>query len=48
MITSITNDRVQYVSLLQTQRRARRKANQFVIEGVKLSVEALDNNAPVD
>jgi RNA methyltransferase, TrmH family len=41
MITSIHNPKIQAIRKLQTQTRARRDERKFVIEGVRLSEEAL-------
>jgi TrmH family RNA methyltransferase len=41
MITSIQNPKIQTIRKLQTQARARRDEQKFVIEGVRLSEEAL-------
>jgi RNA methyltransferase, TrmH family len=41
MITSVHNPKVQAIRKLQTQSRARRDEHKFVIEGVRLSEEAL-------
>ena len=41
MITSTRNPKVQWVRSLQSQAKARRQANAFVIEGVRLVEEAL-------
>ena len=48
MLTSLANDRVKLVRALQSQRKAREKEGQFVVEGVRLVEEALKANAPVD
>ena len=48
MITSETNDRVKQVAALQSRRHARRKANRFVVEGVRLVGEAVLTQAPVE
>ncbi len=48
MITSETNDRVKQVAALQSRRHARRKANRFVVEGVRLVGEAVLAQAPVE
>ncbi|MBN2148224.1 MAG: RNA methyltransferase [Anaerolineales bacterium] len=41
MITSTHNARIQHIRRLQSQRRARREAGAFVVEGVRLVEEAL-------
>ncbi len=41
MITSLANDRVKRVRMLQAQRRARLREERFVIEGVRLVEEAV-------
>ena len=41
MITSIHNPKIQAIRKLQTQVRARREEQKFVIEGVRLAEEAL-------
>ncbi|MBI3244477.1 MAG: RNA methyltransferase [Chloroflexi bacterium] len=48
MLTSLANDRVKLVRALQSQRKAREKEGQFVVEGARLVEEALRANAPVD
>lgn len=48
MITSTTNSRIKHVIGLQSRRHARRKANQFVIEGVRLIREAAVTSVPVE
>ncbi len=47
MITSLQNPRLQLVRKLQSQAKARRMANAFVIEGVRLCEEALQAAWPV-
>ncbi|NDJ54017.1 MAG: RNA methyltransferase [Chloroflexi bacterium] len=47
MITSLSNDRVKRVRALQSRRSARRKVNQFVIEGSRLLDEAVKANIPI-
>ena len=42
MITSSHNPRLQWVRLLQSQAQARREAQAFIAEGVRLSEEALE------
>ena len=42
MITSLQNPRIQHVRRLQAQVRARREAAECVVEGVRLSEEALE------
>ena len=41
MITSVHNPKVQAIRKLQTQAKARREGQAFVIEGVRLAEEAL-------
>jgi TrmH family RNA methyltransferase len=48
MITSTTNDKVKSVRSLQSQRRARHKANRFVLEGTNLISEALAAGSPIE
>ncbi|MGF1507724.1 MAG: RNA methyltransferase [Chloroflexi bacterium] len=47
-ITSTANDNIKHVRALQAKSRARRNANQFVIEGVNLLEEALETGTPID
>jgi len=47
MITSLQNPRIQLVRKLQSQAKARRAANAFVVEGVRLCEEALQSAWPV-
>lgn len=44
MITSTKNDKIKHIRALQGRTKARREANQFVVEGVRLAEEALAAN----
>ena len=45
VISSARNSRVKHVKQLQSRGKARRKATQIVLEGVRLIADALDNKA---
>ncbi len=47
MITSTSNDRIKHIRALQARRSARRKANQYVIEGPNLLREAIATGTEV-
>jgi len=46
MISSITNPKIKLVRALQRQRRAREKERLFVIEGLRLAIEAAEARLP--
>lgn len=48
MITSLSNERVKRVRLLQAQRRARLRQGRFVIEGIRLIEEAVLAATPLE
>jgi TrmH family RNA methyltransferase len=48
MITSTSNARVKHIRALQTKRQARREAQAFVIEGVRIAREAVLAQVPVE
>lgn len=48
MITSLSNPKIQQVRALQKHTKERRKAQAFVVEGVRLAEEALNANWPIE
>jgi TrmH family RNA methyltransferase len=48
MITSLNNDRVKRVRLLQSKRQARQIEQRFVIEGTNLLREVIETHSPID
>lgn len=48
MITSLNNDRVKRVRLLQSKRRVRQTEQRFVVEGSNLLREVVETRSPID